>query len=65
MSALATLVVGLALVIIGLFALVDWLLDERSRERHYQRRLERRRMGLEAAAMAPPRASGPTHRRIG
>ena len=40
-----------------------WSLMDRS-ERAYQQRLERRRMGLESAAMAPPRASGTKHGRV-
>lgn len=61
MSILATVV----LVVLTWWVVTRAVLGLMARsERHYQQRLERRRMGLEAAAMAPPRASGTKHGRV-
>lgn len=57
------MVAGLTILVWAVLTRLLWWLMDRS-ERHYQQRLERRRMGLESAAMAPPRASGTKHGRV-
>lgn len=59
MASLAGVLGALRIVTVS----VMWLMARS--ERKYQQQVERRRQGLAAASMAPPRASGIKHGRVG